>query len=59
MVEKYSTSKNKKRVSIYNRKDILNPELLKSGKMNRINEELFDFESNKFFIRKKTSVITR
>ena len=57
MTEKYSTSKNKKRVSIYNRKDTLNPEILKSGKMNRING--FDYESNKFFIWKKTSFITR
>ena len=60
---KYSTkndkSKNKKKTSLYNRRGTLNPELLKSGKMNRINEELLDFESYNFNIFKLEQKVGR
>ena len=52
---KYSGNidKNKdNKVSIFSRRNTLNPELLKSGIMNRINEDLLDFESQKFNIFK-------
>ena len=60
---KYSTTKNKsqdkKKTNLYNRRGTLNPELLKSGKMNRINEELLDFESHKFNIFKLEQKVGR
>ena len=60
---KYSTTNNKaqdkKKTNLYNRRGTLNPELLKSGKMNRINEELLDFESHKFNIFKLEQKVGR
>ena len=62
-LEKYSKTidktKNKKKTNLYNRRGTLNPELLKSGKMNRINEELLDFESYKFNIFKLEEKVGR
>ena len=55
-LQKYSQasdkSKDNKNRNSFGRRNTLNPELLKSGIMNRINEDLLDFESNKFNIFK-------
>ena len=60
-LQKYQTNdKNKeKNRSSFARRNTLNPELLKSGIMNRINEDLLDFESNKFNIFKLEEKVGR
>ena len=62
-LQKYSgnndKSKDNKKINLYNRRGTLNPELLKSGKMNKINEDLLDFESHKFNIFKLEQKVGR
>ena len=62
-LEKYSatTSKTKdnNKINTSNRRNTLNPELLKSGIMNRINEDLLDFESHNFNIFKLEQKVGR
>ena len=60
-LQKYQTNdKNKeKNRSSFARRNTLNPELLKSGIMNRINEDLLDFESHKFNIFKLEEKVGR
>jgi len=62
-LQKYSQnndkSKDNKKINLYNRRGTLNPELLKSGKMNKINEDLLDFESHKFNIFKLEQKVGR
>jgi hypothetical protein len=62
-LEKYSTaaskSKDANKVNPWTRRNTLNPELLKSGIMNRINEDLLDFESHKFNIFKLEQKVGR
>ena len=62
-LEKYSTpntkSKDSNATSVSNRRNTLNPELLKSGIMSRINEDLLDFESHKFNIFKLEQKVGR
>ena len=62
-LEKYSTtaskSKDANKVNPSTRRNTLNPELLKSGIMNRINEDLLDFESHKFNIFKLEQKVGR
>ena len=59
---KYSTTQDKtkdgKKIPS-NRRNTLNPDLLKSGMMNRINEELLDFESPNFNIFKLENKVGR
>ena len=61
-LKKYSTTQDKtkdgKKITS-NRRNTLNPDLLKSGIMNRINEELLDFESPKFDIFKLEKKVGR
>ena len=52
-------SKDSKNKNIQNRRNTLNPELLKSGIMNRINEDLLDFESHNFNIFKLEEKVGR
>jgi len=62
-LQKYSgnndKSKDNRKINMYNRRGTLNPELLKSGKMNKINEDLLDFESHKFNIFKLEQKVGR
>ena len=63
-LEKYSTTNMKSKDSnsnnsISNRRNTLNPDLLKSGIMSRINEDLLDFESYKFNIFKLEQKVGR
>ena len=61
-LQKYSSitdkTKDAKKINS-NRRNTLNPDLLKSGMMNRINEELLDFESHKFNIYKLEQKVGR
>ena len=61
-LQKYSSitdkTKDAKKINS-NRRNTLNPELLKSGKMNKINEDLLDFESHKFNIFKLEQKVGR
>ena len=60
-LQKYSTTNDKdnKKMNAFVRRNTLNPELLKSGIMNRINEDLLDFESHKFNIFKLEEKVGR
>ena len=62
-LEKYNQmtfkSKDSNKINPSNRRNTLNPELLKSGIMNRINEDLLDFESHKFNIFKLEQKVGR
>jgi len=62
-LQKYSQasdkSKDSKNLNSFGRRNTLNPELLKSGIMNRINEDLLDFESHKFNIFKLEEKVGR
>ena len=63
-LEKYSPttlkSKDNNKISTSNnRRNTLNPDLLKSGIMNRINEDLLDFESHNFNIFKLEQKVGR
>ena len=60
-LQKYSasTDKDNKKMNAFARRNTLNPELLKSGIMNRINEDLLDFESHKFNIFKLEEKVGR
>ncbi len=55
--DKSKETKNRSGVAV--RRNTLNPELLKSGIMNRINEDLLDFESPKFNIFKLEEKVGR
>ena len=62
-LQKYSSSNDKTKDSknrqVSARRNTLNPELLKSGIMNRINEDLLDFESPNFNIFKLEEKVGR
>ena len=63
-LQKYSSSndkakESKNRQGVAARRNTLNPELLKSGIMNRINEDLLDFESPNFNIFKLEEKVGR
>jgi hypothetical protein len=63
-LQKYSSAndkakESKNRQGIAARRNTLNPELLKSGIMNRINEDLLDFESPNFNIFKLEEKVGR